>query len=98
MKDHIDSKVETLSDGERQRVMLATALAQDTKVIILDEPTAFLDIPNRIGIAEVLYKLRMAGKSVIFSTHDSRVIKRARRLITLEDGEVQEDDRVKDKD
>ena len=70
MEDHVDSKLETLSDGERQRAMIATALAQDTKLIILDEPTAFLDIPNRIGIAEVLYKLRMAGRSVIFSTHD----------------------------
>ncbi|MDA3821552.1 MAG: ABC transporter ATP-binding protein [Bacteroidales bacterium] len=70
MEAHIDSKVDRLSDGERQRVMIAAALAQDTKVIILDEPTAFLDIPNRIGIAEVLYKLRLSGKSVVFSTHD----------------------------
>jgi iron complex transport system ATP-binding protein len=70
MEAHIDSKVDRLSDGERQRVMIAAALAQDTKVIILDEPTAFLDIPNRIGIADVLYKLRLSGKSIVFSTHD----------------------------
>lgn len=70
MEAFTDSKVEKLSDGERQRVMIASALAQDTNVILLDEPTAFLDIPNRMGIAEVLHKLKMAGKAVIFSTHD----------------------------
>lgn len=70
MEDFNDAKVERLSDGERQRVMIAMALAQDTSIIILDEPTAFLDIPNRLGIAEVLYKLRLKGKTVIFSTHD----------------------------
>jgi iron complex transport system ATP-binding protein len=63
-------KVDRLSDGERQRVMIARALAQDTNVMILDEPTAFLDIPNRIGIVEVLHKLRAEGRTVIFSTHD----------------------------
>lgn len=70
MHDFQNARVSSLSDGERQRVMIARALAQDTKLIVLDEPTAFLDIPNRVGIAEVLYDLRKAGKSVVFSTHD----------------------------
>lgn len=70
MEKFSEVPVERLSDGERQRVLVAMALAQDTKVIILDEPTAFLDIPNRIGIVEVLSKLKEDGRSVIFSTHE----------------------------
>ena len=63
--------IDTLSDGERQRVMIARALAQDTPIILLDEPTAFLDLPNRYEICLLLRKLaHEEGKSIIFSTHD----------------------------
>lgn len=62
--------VNTLSDGERQRVLIASALAQDTDLIVLDEPTAFLDIPNKLSVAEVLYQLKLSGKTVLYSTHD----------------------------
>ncbi|MEX0988255.1 MAG: ABC transporter ATP-binding protein [Bacteroidales bacterium] len=70
MEEFSGARIDRLSDGERQRVMIAMALAQDTKIIILDEPTAFLDIPNRIGIVEVLHKLKADGRSVIYSTHE----------------------------
>lgn len=70
MQDFAGARVHRLSDGERQRVMIAMALAQDTRIMILDEPTAFLDIPNRIGILEVLDKLKSQGRAVIFSTHE----------------------------
>lgn len=60
-----------LSDGERQKVMIARALAQDTPVIILDEPTAFLDLPARHEILRLLNNLtRNRKKLIIFSTHD----------------------------
>ncbi len=60
-----------LSDGERQKVMIARALAQDTPVIILDEPTAFLDLPARFEILSILHNLaRENNKTVLFSTHD----------------------------
>lgn len=63
--------MDTLSDGERQRVMIARALAQDTPIILLDEPTAFLDLPNRYEICLLLRRLaHTQGKSIIFSTHD----------------------------
>ena len=63
--------METLSDGECQRAMIARALAQDTPVILLDEPTAFLDLPNRYALASLLRRLAHdEGKCILFSTHD----------------------------
>lgn len=63
--------VHTLSDGERQKVMIAKSLAQQTPIIILDEPTAFLDFPSKVEIMQLLHKLtREAGKTVFLSTHD----------------------------
>ena len=63
--------IHKLSDGERQKVMIARALAQDTPVIILDEPTAFLDLPARHEILRLLNHLtRYKSKLIVFSTHD----------------------------
>lgn len=63
--------MDTLSDGECQRAMIARALAQDTPVMLLDEPTAFLDLPNRYALASLLRRLaRDEGKCILFSTHD----------------------------
>ena len=60
-----------LSDGERQRVMIAKALAQDTSIIMLDEPTAHLDLPNRVEIMLLLHRLaHKTGKSILLSTHE----------------------------
>ena len=63
--------IQELSDGERQKVMIARALAQDTPVIILDEPTAFLDLPSRYDILRILYDLTIIhNKTILFTTHD----------------------------
>ncbi len=63
--------VQTLSDGERQKVMIAKALAQETPVIFLDEPTAFLDYPSKIEILHLLHRLsRETSKTIFLSTHD----------------------------
>lgn len=63
--------MDRMSDGECQRVMIARALAQDTPVILLDEPTAFLDLPNRYELATLLGRLAHdEGKCILFSTHD----------------------------
>lgn len=60
-----------ISDGESQRVMIARALAQDTPIVLLDEPTAFLDLPNKYEICRLLRRLATEqGKTIIFSTHD----------------------------
>ena len=69
--DLIHRPVNTLSDGERQKIMIARALAQDTDIIILDEPTAFLDLPRRVEILGLLKRLaRDTAKAILLSTHD----------------------------
>lgn len=69
-----DRRVATLSDGERQKVMIAKALAQETPIILLDEPTAFLDYPGKVEIMLILRRLaREQGKTIFLSTHDLEV-------------------------
>lgn len=66
-----DSYVASLSDGERQKAMVAKALAQQTPIIILDEPTAFLDVASRIETMRLLQTLAHdRGKAVLLSSHD----------------------------
>lgn len=63
--------LQTLSDGERQKVMIAKTLSQETPIIFLDEPTAFLDYPSKVEIMQLLQRLaREKGKTVFLSTHD----------------------------
>ena len=60
-----------LSDGELQKVMIAKALAQHTPVIVLDEPTAFLDYPSKVAVMKTLARLAHdEGKTILMSTHD----------------------------
>ena len=71
VEDLVNRKIHQLSDGERQKVMLARALAQDTELILLDEPTAHLDLPNRVEMMRLLHTLaRQTGKAILLSTHE----------------------------
>ena len=71
MTDFAGRQVNSLSDGERQKVMIAKALAQQTPVILLDEPTAFLDYPSKKEMFQMLSQLcHEQGKAVLVSTHD----------------------------
>lgn len=71
MSAYADRTMDKMSDGECQRVMIARALAQDTPTIMLDEPTSFLDLPNRYELCALLRNLaHESGKCVIFSTHE----------------------------
>jgi iron complex transport system ATP-binding protein len=64
-------RIDSISDGERQRALIARSLAQDTGLLVMDEPTAFLDLPGRYNIVSLLRRLtREKGKCVIYSTHD----------------------------
>lgn len=71
IEDLADRRMQTLSDGERQKVMIAKAIAQETPIILLDEPTAYLDYPSKISMMLLLHRLAKALKKTVFmSTHD----------------------------
>ncbi len=70
MASFVERKLDRLSDGERQRAMIARAFVQDTSLMVLDEPTAFLDIPNTFDLIGLLSRFRNGGKSIVYSTHD----------------------------
>lgn len=73
----IDRVFNTLSDGEKQKIMIAKAIAQNTPIIMLDEPTAFLDYPSKIELFSLLKKLaKEQGKTIIFSSHDLELLLR----------------------
>lgn len=80
--------VSELSDGERQKAMIAKALAQETPIVILDEPTAFLDLPSKIEVMVLLHKLaNETQKSILLSTHDLELaLQLADRLWLLSKG------------
>ena len=71
MEDYAERTMDRMSDGECQRIMIARALAQDTPIILLDEPTSFLDMPNRYELCTLLAQLAHdEGKCILFSTHE----------------------------
>ncbi len=86
MTDFAMRSMDSMSDGECQRIMIARALAQDTPLLVLDEPTAFLDLPGRHQITDLLARLAAEkGKTVIFSTHDIGIaLQRADRFWILD--------------
>jgi putative ABC transport system ATP-binding protein len=87
-------KPHELSGGQQQRVAIARALASDPAVILADEPTANLDSHTEEGLMDLMEDLnRETGTTFLFSSHDPAVIKRARRLIVLRDGEIASDER-----
>ena len=66
-----DRQMGNLSDGERQKVMIAKSIAQETPVILLDEPTAFLDYPSKVSVMLMLHRLaKSKNKTILLSTHD----------------------------
>lgn len=79
-------RVMSLSDGERQKVMIARVLAQNTPVILLDEPTAFLDYPGKVEIMRLLREVaHERNKTVFLSTHDIEIALRVSDRIWLMD-------------
>ncbi|MEM6429775.1 MAG: ABC transporter ATP-binding protein [Deinococcota bacterium] len=89
LDDLAQQMVTELSDGQRQRVMIARALAQEPEFMLLDEPTAFLDLPTRVEITGLLRRLaRQTGLAVLMTTHDLDLALRSADTLWLitEDG------------
>jgi len=92
LSDRGSSRPSQLSGGQQQRVAVARALATHPEFVLADEPTANLDTKSAETLLDIMQKLNREEKmTFIFSTHDVRVMKRARRVITIEDGKVVSD-------
>lgn len=92
LEDKINKRPGELSGGQQQRVAVARALASKPKIILADEPTANLDSISAANLMDIMAKLNREEQiTFVFSTHDQRVIEKARRVITLVDGKVDSD-------
>ncbi|WP_258099734.1 ABC transporter ATP-binding protein [Marinoscillum pacificum] len=92
--DKANQRPSQLSGGQQQRVAVARALASKPEFVLADEPTANLDSTSTSALLDIMAKMNEEeGATFVFSTHDQRVIDKARRVITLEDGKVISDER-----
>ncbi len=93
LSDKLDVRPNKLSGGQQQRVAVARALASRPDFVLADEPTANLDTESAFNLLDIMARLNKEENiTLIFSTHDQRVIDRARRVITLVDGAVDKDE------
>ena len=94
LSDKLDSRPAQLSGGQQQRVAVARALAPKPTYILADEPTANLDSKSTENLLDIMARLnKEENMTFVFSTHDQRVIDRARRVVTLVDGKISHDER-----
>lgn len=92
LEGKLDSRPAQLSGGQQQRVAVARALASKPRFVLADEPTANLDSQSASNLLDIMAKLnREEGITFLFSTHDQRVIDRARRVVRLVDGRIVSD-------
>lgn len=91
--DRIKSRPSKLSGGQQQRVAVARALASNPEFILADEPTANLDSTSTSSLLELMSQMnKKFNTTFIFATHDQRVMDKARRIITIEDGKILSDE------
>lgn len=94
LKEKMKNRPSEMSGGQQQRVAVARALASKPQFVLADEPTANLDSQSTSDLLDIMAELnKKENVTFLFSTHDQRVIDRARRVVTLEDGKIIIDER-----
>ena len=91
LNDMRDRQVTTLSGGQRQRAWVAMTLAQDTGILLLDEPTTFLDIAHQFDLMDLLADLHDNGRTIVIVLHDiNQACRYANNVVVLRDGQIYE--------
>jgi putative ABC transport system ATP-binding protein len=96
LEDRMKHKPSELSGGQRQRVAIARALVNNPSIILADEPTGNLDSKTSQDIMQLFNELHQAGNTIITVTHDPGVAKRARRVLSILDGQIASDETTHD--
>ena len=95
LADRVGHRPNELSGGQRQRVAIARALVNHPSILLADEPTGALDSKTSVEIMALFEKLHSEGNTIIIVTHEHEVAERAHRIITIRDGRIESDERIK---
>ncbi len=93
--DRVTHRPNELSGGQRQRVAIARALVNNPSILLADEPTGALDSKTSVEIMALFEKLHSEGNTIIVVTHEHEVAERAHRIISIRDGQIEKDERIK---
>ncbi|HQZ95132.1 MAG TPA: ABC transporter ATP-binding protein [Pyrinomonadaceae bacterium] len=93
--DRVMHRPNELSGGQRQRVAIARALVNNPSILLADEPTGALDSKTSVEIMHLFEKLHEDGNTIILVTHEPEIAERAHRVITIRDGEIEKDERIR---